>query len=289
MSDTLQRFLFEHAPIRGEIVQLDATWRAVLERHAYPEPLRGVLGELMAAAALLAATLKFSGSVVLQAHGSGPVTLIVVECTSENTLRATAKWRGEVPGKTLSELLGKGRFVITLLAEDGRQTYQGVVELTGDTVAAALEHYMINSEQLDTRIKLAASDARAAGMLLQKLPHGEMHDEDDWHRASLLAGTLSEPELLSLTSGDIVRRLYHEEDIRIFESRPVAFRCSCSRERVAGMLRMLGPDEVRSLLEERGIVEVSCEFCNRHYAFDSVEAEQALAAGDTKQPGRTRH
>jgi molecular chaperone Hsp33 len=170
VSDSLQRFLFEGAPVRGELVHLDATWRAVLERHDYPGPLRTVLGELMAAAALLSATLKFQGSLILQIQGSGAVKLIVVECTSEQTMRATAKWDGELVRGGFRELVGGGRFVITIAPNDVTQTYQGIVELSGDSVAAVLEHYMATSEQLETRLWLASDGAHAAGMLLQRVP-----------------------------------------------------------------------------------------------------------------------
>ena len=291
MNDTLQRFLFEHAPIRGEVAHLDATWRAVLERHDYPPVLRTVLGELMSAGALLAATLKFDGSIILQLHGSGPVKLIVVECTSEQTLRATAKWTDELPdeGRGLADLLGDGRFVITLVPADGRQSYQGVVAIDPAGVAASLEHYMQRSEQLETRLWLAAGEERAAGLLLQKLPEREDADEDSWNRATQLAGTVTVPELLRLPAQNLLHRLYHQEDIRLFDPRPVSFRCSCSSERVAAMLRMLGYAEVRSILEERDAVEVTCEFCNRAYRYDSVDAEQLFAAAHSPQAGSTRH
>jgi molecular chaperone Hsp33 len=290
MNDTLQRFLFEHAPIRGEVAHLDATWRAVLERHDYPPVLRKILGELMAAGALLAATLKFDGSIILQLQGSGPVKLIVVECTSEQTLRATAKWTGELAdGAGLAELLGDGRFVITLIPGDGRQSYQGVVAIDPAGVAASLEQYMHRSEQLDTRLWLAAGEERAAGLLLQKLPERDDVDDDSWNRATQLAATITAPELLQLPAQKLLHRLYHEDDIRLFDPRPVSFRCSCSRDRVAAMLRMLGYAEVRSILEERDQVEVTCEFCNRAYRYDSVDAEQLFAAAHTAPPGATRH
>ena len=291
MNDTLQRFLFEHAPIRGEVAHLDATWRAVLERHEYPPLLRTVLGELMAAGALLAATLKFDGSIILQLQGGGPVKLIVVECTSEQTLRATAKWTRELPenGRGLAELLGDGRFVITLVPADGRQTYQGVVAIDPAGVAASLEHYMQRSEQLETRLWLAAGEDRAAGLLLQKLPERDDVDDDSWNRATQLAATITTPELLKLPAQNLLHRLYHQEDIRLFDPRPVSFRCSCSSERVASMLRMLGYAEVRSILEERDTVEVTCEFCNRAYRYDSVDAEQLFAATHSAQAGLTRH
>jgi molecular chaperone Hsp33 len=287
--DTRQRFLFEHAPIRGEIVRLDATWRAVLERRDYPPALRDVLGEFMAAAALLVTTLKFKGRLIMQAQGNGPVTLLVVECTSEHTLRGLAHWQGAVNPAPLSEMLGDGRFVITIDPEDAKERYQGIVELEGATVAAALEHYFAKSEQLDTRLWLAADTHQAAGMLLQKLPAAPTQDADAWNRATQLGETIRREELLSLPAREIIRRLYHEEDVRVFESRPVAFRCSCSRERVTSMLRMLGHDEMKSIIAERDTVEVDCEFCGRHYTFDAVDAEQVFAADVITRAQPTKH
>ncbi|HTT36262.1 MAG TPA: Hsp33 family molecular chaperone HslO [Burkholderiales bacterium] len=289
MTDSLQRFLFEGAPVRGEIVHLDATWRAVLERHDYPEPLRTTLGELMAAAALLSATIKFTGSLILQVQGSGPVKLIVVECTSDQTMRATAKWDGELPAGGFRALVGNGRFAITIAPNDARQTYQGVVSLEGESVAATLEHYMASSEQLETRLWLASDPNQAAGLLLQRLPGSSAADPDAWNRAVRLGETVTTQELLGLPARQIVHRLYHEEDIRVFEARVVSFRCSCSRERVVNMLRMLGREEVRSILQERGAVDVSCEFCNRRYAFDAVDAEQIFASEVVTRAGSTRH
>lgn len=289
MNDSLQRFLFEHAPVRGELVHLDATWRAVLERHDYPAPLRDVLGELMAAAALLSATLKFEGSLILQIQGSGPVKLLVVECTSDQTMRATAKWDKDVdlPGG-FRELVGSGRFVITIAPTDLAQTYQGVVDLTGEGVSAVLEHYMATSEQLETRLWLASDAERATGMLLQRVPHRD-HDDEGWNRAVILGETVKRDELLGLDAREVIRRLFHEEDVRLFEPRIVSFRCSCSRDRVVNMLRMLGREEVQSILEERGTVEVGCDFCNRKYTFDPVDAEQVFAADVVTPPTTTRH
>lgn len=275
--------------MRGEIVHLDATWRAVLERHDYPDPLRVVLGELMAAAALLSATLKFNGSLILQIQGSGAVKLIVVECTSEQTMRATAKWDGELPDGGLRALVGDGRFVITIVPNERTQTYQGIVELSGESVAAVLEHYMATSEQLETRLWLASDGVQAAGMLLQRVPGAAQRDPDAWNRAVTLGDTIRADELLRLPARQVLRRLFHEEDVRLFDARVVSFRCSCSRERVVNMLRMLGRDEIQSILHERGAVQVACEFCNRRYALDAVDAEQIFAAELVTPAGTTRH
>lgn len=289
MTDSLQRFLFEDTPVRGELVHLDATWRAVLERHDYPPPLRKLLGELMAAGALLSATLKFEGALIMQMQGRGPVKLVVVEVTSAGTLRATASWDDEIPQVPFRELLGGGRFVITLVPTEGTQSYQGVVDMDGDSVAEVLEHYMHKSEQLDTRLWLACDEHQAAGMLLQRLPAEEGPDPDAWNRVVRLGATLSRHELLTLPAREVLRRLFHEEDVRVFESSPLSFRCSCSRERVTAMLRMLGRDEVRAIVAERGKVEVTCEFCRKRYALDAVDAEQVFAADMQTNARPTRH
>lgn len=278
-SDTLQRFLFENAAIRGELVRLDATWRAVLSRHDYPAPLARMMGEMMAAGALLAATLKFNGTLIMQIQGTGPVRLVVVECTAQFALRATAKWQGELEDADFAALVGDGKFAITLDPKDGGNTYQGIVELAGRGVAEVLEHYMECSEQLGTKLMLAADGGLACGLLLQKLPEGASEDADAWNRVNQLAATLSSNELLQLPFATIVHRLFHEEDVRIFDPQPAHFECSCSRERVGGMLRMLGLDEVRSILAEQGRVEVGCEFCNQRYVF---AAEVVTEAGHTR-------
>jgi molecular chaperone Hsp33 len=287
VTDSIQRFLFEHAPVRGEIVHLDATWRAVLERHDYPPAVRTLLGEMMAAAALLTATLKFGGTLIMQIQGSGPVKLLVVECTSDHHMRATAKWSQVPAGGTLADLVGDGKFAITLDPGQGRPGYQGVVTLEGASVAAALEQYMARSEQIETRLWLTASDDRAAGLLLQKLPDRVAADADAWERATLLATSLTGRELAARNAPDLLRLLFAAEDIRVFQARPVAFRCTCSRERVTAMLHMLGRDEVDSIVAERGEVEVDCEFCNQRYRFDRNAAATVFAAG--AQAAATRH
>lgn len=287
--DTLTRFVFEHAEVRGESVRLDATWRAVLARHDYPAPVRTLLGEMMAACALLAATLKFEGALIMQMQGSGPVTLLVVECDSEFHLRATAKWRDELNSQDVRELLGDGKFVITIDPKTGGQAYQSIVALEGATVAEVLAHYMLRSEQLETQLWLAADARQACGLLLQRLPEKQGEDEDAWNRALSLASTVKPDELLSLPTAEVLHRLFHEEDLRLFDPQALSFRCTCSRERVTAMLRMLGLDEVRSILDEQGRIDVDCEFCNQHYRFDPVDAEQIFAAAVLTDTGSTRH
>ncbi|MEI7456335.1 MAG: Hsp33 family molecular chaperone HslO [Nitrosomonadales bacterium] len=275
--DSLFRFLFEHAPIRGERVHLDESWRSVLDRHDYPPLLRKLVGELTAAAVLLAATLKLDGSLLLQIQGTGPIKLLVVECGGDLKLRATAKWEGQLQG-SLSELLGDGRFVITLIQKDGKPAYQGIVELEGESIAEILQNYMSHSEQLDTRMWLAVDEHSASGMLLQKLPDQTEEDVDAWSRFTQLANTLKEDELMQLPTHALLYSLFHEEEVRLFEAQPVVFSCSCSRDNVAQMLRMLGTEEVDAILTERTTIEVHCEFCNHRYEFDKVDAAQIFSA-----------
>jgi len=286
--DALHRFLFENAAIRGERVHLDAAWRTVLERHNYPPVLVQLMGELSAAAVLLAATLKLQGSLILQIQGKGAIKLLVVECTGDLQLRATAKWEGELHGD-LAEMVGDGRFVITLDPKSGAQAYQGIVALEGGSVADILQHYMARSEQLETRLWLAADEHGAAGMLLQKLPEQQSHDPDAWDRVTKLGETLKREELLQLPTLELLHRLYHEEDVRLFEAQPVSFHCGCSREKVAAMLKMLGQEEIEGIVEEQGRVEIHCEFCNQRYEFDPVDAAMLFTEGISPDVGETRH
>ncbi len=267
MQDQLTRFVFDSAPARGATIRLDAAWQAMLSRRDYPPRLRTLLGELTAAGALLAANLKFDGTLILQLHGNAALQLLVVE-VSQDTLRATARWEGDVPDHaTLADLLGQGRFVITLDPKTGGDPYQGIVALEGDSVAAMLEHYMQRSEQVETRLLLAADEQVATGLLLQKLPT-DTDNPDDWPRVVLLADTLGQAELLAAPSDVLLHRLFHEETLQVFEPTHCHFACTCSRERVGGMLKMLGREEVDAVVAEQGSVSVQCEFCNQNYVFD---------------------
>ena len=319
MSDTLHKFLFDagsstRSPVRGEIVSLAATWRQIKERHSYPEPILRMLGELVAASTLLSANLKFNGALIMQIHGDGPVRLLVVECNADLTVRATVKLSTDQPiadDATFTELVnagGNGRFAITLDPRDrsqGQQPYQGVVPLEGETVAAALEGYMRRSEQLDTQLWLAADDQHANGLLLQKLPldgggtastfdpDAEARAEEVWERAITFANTLERDELLQVDPPTLMRRLFWEETLAVYDPVPCAFRCSCTRERVAAMLVSLGEREVDETLAEMGGIHVDCEFCNKSYDFDTVDCAQLFATTNTmdglRAPVQQRH
>jgi len=298
MKDTLQKFLFENLAVRGELVHLDASWQAVLEKHDYPVAVQKVLGELMAVVSLLMATLKFKGQLIAQIQGDGPISLLVVEGTSEKTLRATAslKEKADFNTENLQALFGDARLVITLEPEQGER-YQGIVALIGDSLADALTDYLLRSEQLDTGIWLAADDKQAAGLLVQKLPETEktksniieLSDLDGWNRIQQLSSTIKNEELLELDAEEIIHRLYHEEDIRLFDAETISFRCSCSRQRVAKMLISLGEAEVKSMIDELTNIEVACEFCNQKYSFDAVDSEQLFSQPVSPNPSGLVH
>jgi molecular chaperone Hsp33 len=286
--DTLRRFIFERLPVQGRHVHLDASWRAALERQDYPAPVRALLGEAMAAAALLSATLKFDGNITLQIQGTGPVHLLVVQCTSDLSLRGLARWSGELASLDFRGLVGDGRLVMTIEQKNKSERYQSIVPLEGETLSSSLESYFVRSEQLATRLWLTAGDASASGMLLQMLPD-KQGDADAWQHVTVLSDTLKRAELAGLSAQEILHRLYNEDDVRLFEGAPVAFRCQCSRERIEDTLRGLGHDEVQSILKEHGRVDVDCEFCGRRYSFDLVDVESLFSGAFHLSGGSARH
>jgi molecular chaperone Hsp33 len=310
----LHKFLFDGLPVRGMLVRLTDAWKEVLSRREpgqeYPPELRDLLGQMSAAAVLMQANIKFNGALVLQVMGDGPVKLAVAEAQPDLSFRATAKCVGTVePGAALEAMVnlhGQGRCAITLDPKDkfpGQQPYQGVVPLHGDRreplqkMSEVLEHYMLQSEQLDTRLVLAANGDIAAGLLIQRLPvEGEgnlegKRNEDDiglsegFNRIAILAGTLTGEELLTLDADTILRRLFWEEAVTRFEPQAPRFACTCSRERVGQMLRGLGREEIDSVLAERGDVEIACDFCGRHYRFDAVDVGALFTPGGNPPEG----
>lgn len=310
----LHKFLFDGLPVRGMLVRLTDSWREVINRRseagAFPAPVRQVLGEMAAAATLMQANIKFNGSLILQVFGDGPVKLAVAEARSDLSFRATAKVVGEVSDdaglESMLNVHGQGRCAITLDPQDrlpGQQPYQGVVPLHGDhreplqQVSQVLEHYMLQSEQLDTKLILAANDEMAAGLLIQRLPVegegnlGGRHNEDEiglseaFNRIAHLAATLTQEELLTLDANTVLHRLFWEEPLLRLETQAPHFSCSCSSERVRNMLTGLGKEEVESIIEERGDVEVGCDFCGRQYRFDRVDVGEMFADGAVPPQG----
>jgi len=316
----IHKFLFEGLPVRGMLVRLTDSWQEVLARRAtagdaFPPPVRMLLGEMAAAGVLMQANIQFNGALVLQVFGDGPVKLAVAEVQPDLAFRVTAKVVGEVPEAARLEAMlnvhGQGRCAITLDPKDklpGQQPYQGVVALHGDhreplqALSEVLEHYMLQSEQLDTRLILAADDTVAAGLLIQRLPvqgegnlQGGARNEDligldeAYNRIALLAGTLTREELLTLDVDTVLRRLFWEEPLRRFPPQAAdtgpRFECSCARTRVGSMLVSLGRAEVDSIIEEQGGVEIGCDFCGRKYHFDPIDVGELFTPAQDQPPG----
>ncbi|MDB5998434.1 MAG: hslO [Rhizobacter sp.] len=315
----LHKFIFEGLPVRGMLVRLTDGWQEVLKRRQtigeFPPAVRSLVGEMAAAGVLMQANIKFNGSLVLQVFGDGPVKLAVAEVQPDLGFRVTAKVSGDVAEQDKVEALlnvsGKGRCVITLDPKDrfpSPQHYQGIVPLHGDQreplqeLSQVLEHYMLQSEQLDTRLILAANEEVAAGLLIQRLPvegsgnlgarnEDEIGLNEHYNRIAMLAATLTREELLTLDADTLLRRLFWEEDVRRFDPHIGAtaprFSCTCSRERVGAMLQSLGRDEVDSIVSEQGQVEVACEFCGKQYHFDPVDALELFVPDRDQPPGST--
>lgn len=281
ITDSLTRFVFERAALRGAVVGLDAAYRECVATHSYPPPLTRILGETMAAMCLLANSLKFQGSLILQLQGVGSVRLLVVECDASLTLRATAQWSGDIAeAATLAELAGdprRSRMVLTLDPKDGGPLHQGIVALEGGSVASLFEHYLATSEQIASRLWLDATGERVRGLLLQRMPGSTDADTATWMRAVSAVDAAAEP-FRSADAHALLAALFRDDDVRAFRARTPRFGCSCSRERVAGALKMLGNAEVESILAEQGSVGVNCEFCNRRYDFSPEEARALFAA-----------
>ncbi len=293
--DFTQRFIFDESDVRGELVALERSYAEVLAKHAYPEPVAQLLGELMAAAALLVGTLKFDGLLILQARSSGAVPLLMVECSSERELRGIARYDESLisPGAGLQDLMPEGSLALTIDPSKGKR-YQGIVALDGVDLSDSLSNYFVMSEQLGTRFWLKADGHRARGLLLQQLPAAEITDPEErdanWEHVITLANTLTAEEMLSLDNQTILHRLYHEDPVRLFDIQPICFRCSCSRERSANALVSLGLEDAQQLvIEHNGSIEIDCQFCNERYLFDATDVAQLFAGGGVDSPSDTRH
>ena len=284
------RFLFDQMPVRGLHVQVEEVWQHILRRKHYPAAIRRALGELLAAGSLLSGNLKTEGTLIIQVQGQGALKMLVVEATSENTLRATARWDETAhiaDDAPLSALLGnQGIFAITLQPKDG-EPWQGIVPLEGGSIADMLMHYMAHSEQLETHIALAADEKTAAGFLLQRLPE-EQPNPEAWQHVTTLAQTLTADELLHLDAQNVLYRLFHETPPRVFAPEALEFACTCSRGKVSDMLLMLGGQEVGQAVAEEGSITVDCDFCNEQYTCDETDVN-ALFGSDIVSAVKNEH
>lgn len=293
-SDHVRRFIFEERPVRGHWVHLENAWRELRAHSSYPSPVSELLGQAVAAAVLLAATLKFRGTLTFQLQGNGAVNLLVAQCSHDFHLRAVARCEEAAiaalaPDLSAEQLFRRlvgdaGRITVTIEAEEKSARYQGVVPLSGDSLAQSLEAYFASSEQLPTRVVLAADDRHAAGVLVQKLPGaGSQHSEESvpvaWQEAERDIERIAPAQLLRLPAERLLTHAFAGQDLRLFRGAPVQFECRCSAGRVAGVLRALGAGEIRDILREQGAVTVTCEFCLRPYRFDSIDIEALFCDG----------
>lgn len=294
-NDYTQRFIFDESDVRGELVALERSYAEVLAKHTYPEPVAQLLGEMLAAAALLVGTLKFDGLMVLQANSSGSVPMLMVEISSEREIRGIARYdEARInPGDGLRDMMPDGTLTMTIDPRKGRR-YQGVVALDGVDLSDSLTSYFALSEQLATRFWLNADGTRARGLLLQQLPVDRLKDPEDraasWQHVTTLAGTLTAEELLSLDNETVLHRLFHDDAVRLFDIQPLEFRCSCSRERSGNALISLGLEDAQQLvIEHNGHIEIDCQFCNQRYLFDAADVAQLFAGGGVDSPAGTHH
>ncbi|MBC3489846.1 Hsp33 family molecular chaperone HslO [Pseudomonas taiwanensis] len=293
-TDFTQRFIFDERDVRGEWVSLDQSYADVLARHPYPQPVAKLLGELMAATSLLVGALKFDGLLILQARSAGPIPLLMMECSSEREIRGMARYEADqIPDDaTLSQLMPDGHLTLTIDPIKG-QRYQGTVDLDGATLSECFTNYFVQSQQLNTRFWLDASNGEARGLLLQQLPRDRQPDdeerEDSWQHVIAMASTLK-PEEWKLGNETLLHRLYHEDAVRLFDIQPLHFKCSCSRERSGNALVSLGEHDATQLVEEcGGQVEIDCQFCNERYFFDASDVAQLFVGGGTNSASETRH
>jgi len=283
--DRFQRFQFDGLGIRGEIVQLRNAFKTIQGHAPYPSWAIPSLGEALSAAVLLSGTIKFEGALILQVQGNGAIPVLVAQCTHQRTIRGLLRYNDPPESLHFASLFGEARMVLTIQRND-YEPYQGIVGLEGNSLAEAIESYFQQSEQLPTRLWLFSDQDRAGGLFLQTLP-GVNDRSESWNRINQLAQTVTQKELLELSMEEMLYRLFNEERVLLQEPEPVYFRCSCSRRRISEVLEGLGREELESILVEQGEVSVTCEFCNRNYAFDSVDIE-SLLSGRPASPTHTR-
>ncbi|WP_298440634.1 Hsp33 family molecular chaperone HslO [uncultured Ferrimonas sp.] len=284
-TDLLQRYLFDKADVRGELVQLEASYQQILANHDYPAVVQRLLGELQAATAMLTATLKFEGEIAVQMQGDGPLSLAVINGNHNHVMRGIARFTGEVPEGDLQAQLGKGHLVITITPTDGER-YQGIVALDKPTLAANIEQYFAQSEQLNTRLWLHADGNKAGGMLLQQMPASNVIATVPFEHLEALTDTIKADELYSLAANELLYRLYHEESIQLFAASDISFACGCSRQRSLAALASIDKAELEQILAEQGQIKMHCDYCHSNYHFDAVDV---AGLGQTQASSDTRH
>ncbi|GKT12681.1 MAG: molecular chaperone Hsp33 [Thiomicrorhabdus sp.] len=282
--NTIQRFLFKELDIRGQVIQLNEAWQTMVKDRHYPPAIRKLLGELTAFSVIMANGMKHTGKITLQIQGSGPITMLVVEVTHDLKIRGVAKTNQTIEDQsTLDQLLGDGKIMVTLENSQTNHHFQSYVDRTGETLTESCENFLSRSEQLPSKLWLAATETALGGVLIQKMPDTDSRDEDGWDRIHNLSTTLKDEELTELDSETLLHRLFHEELVELFEAREINYECPQDKDRVDNMLKSIGEEEVRKVLDEQGEIVIHNEICNYHIRygkeevdtlFNEVEAEQ---------------
>lgn len=271
-SDSLQRFIFEHAHIRGEVVHIEQTFQTIMNQRHYPPMVKNLLGEAIVSCLLLASSIKFEGSLNLQFQGDERLPLILVQCDHELHIRAFARFKDDLAIIDYATAFLQGQMVLTINQTKQTQAYQSMVPIHATSMSENLMSYFAQSEQIPTRVWLAVSEYRAAGMLLQLMPGQETQQREQfWEYAVQLGQTVSEEELLTLDNQTLLYRLYNEEEVRIFEHRATRFKCRCNQDKMKQVLHVLGEQEAKELLQEQGEIAITCDFCNQKYTFDPID------------------
>ncbi|WP_019556829.1 Hsp33 family molecular chaperone HslO [Thiomicrorhabdus arctica] len=277
-NNSIQRFLFKELNIRGQVIQLNEAWELMLKDRHYPEAIRHLLGKLTAFSVIMANGMKHTGKITLQVQGSGPITLLVVEVTHDLNIRGVAKTNETIPEQaTLDELLGDGQILVTLENTQTQHHFQSYVDRTGDSIEETFENFLSQSEQLPSKIWLAATDKALGGVLIQKMPESDDLDADGWDRIHSLTTTVTDEELTQLDTETLLHRLFHEETVELFESQSIKYECPEDKERVLNMLKSLGEEEVRKILEEQGEIVIHNEMCNFHMRFHQKDVDALFA------------
>jgi molecular chaperone Hsp33 len=285
--DLLRRFLFEELGVRGEWVKLTTSWQEAKLHQRGSENVQQQLGQALAAVVMLSATVKFKGSMILQAQGDGDIKTLVAQATDQRKIRGLVRAKKDIATGSLETMYGHGRLVLTVESQNGHP-YQGIVPLQGSNLAAALQTYFEQSEQLKTRLWLFANATHAVGLLLQELPTQENY-QADWEHIEILANTVTEQELFELNCEQLLYRLFNQEKVRLFDAEPVEFGCACSRPNIERTLFAMGRTELEDILKERDTIEVNCEFCSKQYCFDKIDVENILSQNRTANDSETRH
>ena len=286
IADRITPFVFDSLPVRGALISLSRSWRRMLRDHDYEELIRDTLGHAAAATGLIAQSLKFDGAITLQIQGSGGLRMLVMQCTSELELRGMASADEDAAAKTFGDLIQDAHCAITV--DTGERPYQGIVEIERSSLADSLENYFARSVQVPSHVALVSDESLSGGILLQQMPGQQGLDDDDWNRLGYLAATLRTRDLGAANGVGLIGNIFAEDDVRVFEPKPVVFRCRCSRGRAEEVLRMLGESETREVLAERGQVDVTCEYCGRRREFDPIDisglfTDNAVAGPDSVQ------